>query len=55
LKARLKLTLKRLKRLPNLFRKQDAEKIAPHTGMFRTRDLKQGLIHRINRGNYLSI
>lgn len=39
---------------PNLFRKQDAEKIAPHTGMFLTRALKKGLIHRINRENYIN-
>jgi len=49
-----KSTIKRLKLLPNLFRKQDAEKIAPHTGMFLTRALKNGLIHRINRGNYIN-
>jgi hypothetical protein len=49
-----KSTHKRLKLLPNLFRKQDAEKIAPHTGMFLTRALKNGLIHRINRGNYIN-
>ncbi len=49
-----KSTLKRLKLLPNLFRKQDAEKIAPHTGMFLTRALKKDLIHRINRGNYIN-
>ncbi|CAB1081297.1 hypothetical protein JY97_02130 [Alkalispirochaeta odontotermitis] len=47
-------TLKRLKLLPNIFRKQDAEKIAPHTGMFLTRALKNGLIHRVNRGNYIN-
>ena len=49
-----KTTLKRLKRLPSLFRKQDAEKIAPHTGTFLSRAIKQGLIHRLNRGNYLN-
>jgi len=49
-----KSTIKRLKRLPNLFRKPDAEKIAPHTGIFLTRALKKGLIHRINRGNYIN-
>ena len=49
-----KSTLKRLKLLPKLFRKQDAEKIAPHTGMFLTRALKKNLIHRINRGNYIN-
>jgi len=27
-------TLERLKTLPMLFRKQDAEKVAPHAGMF---------------------
>ena len=40
--------------LPRLFRKQDAEKVAPHTGMFLSRALKKGLIHRINRGNYIN-
>jgi hypothetical protein len=49
-----KSTHKRLKLLPNLFRKQDAEKVAPHTGMFLARALKKGLIHRINRGNYIN-
>jgi hypothetical protein len=49
-----KNTTKRLKSLPPLFRKQDAEKVAPHTGMFLSRALKNGLIHRINRGNYIN-
>jgi len=49
-----KATLKRLKHLPNLFRRQDAEKVAPHTAMFLTRAVKDGLIHRINRGNYIN-
>lgn len=49
-----KSTLKRLKLLPHLFRKQDAEKIAPHTSMFLTRALKSGLIYRINRGSYIN-
>lgn len=49
-----KATLKRLKRLPNLFRTQDAEKVAPHTAMFLSRAVKDGLIHRINRGNYIN-
>ncbi|MBL7180947.1 MAG: hypothetical protein ABIK98_04715 [Pseudomonadota bacterium] len=49
-----KNTVKRLKQLPRLFRKQDAEKVAPHTGMFLSRALKNGLIHRINRGNYIN-
>jgi len=49
-----KSTLKRLKLLPGLFRKQDAEKVAPHPGMFLSRAVKKGLIHRINRGNYIN-
>ncbi len=49
-----KATLKRLKLLPHLFRRQDAEKIAPHTAMFLSRAVKDGLIHRINRGNYIN-
>ena len=49
-----KATLKRLKFLPVLFRKQDAEKIAPHAGIFLSRATKKGLIHRINRGNYIN-
>jgi len=49
-----KTTLKRLKRLPALFRKQDTEKIAPHTGTFLSRAIKRGLIHRLNRGNYIN-
>ncbi len=49
-----KATLKRLKLLPNLFRTQDAEKVAPHTAMFLSRAVKGGLIHRINQGNYIN-
>ncbi len=49
-----KTTLKRLKPLPNLFRKQDAEKVAPHTAVFLSRALKGGLIHHINRGHYIN-
>ena len=49
-----KSTHKRLKLLPNLFRKTDAEKVARHTAMFLSRALKNGLIHRINRGNYIN-
>ena len=49
-----KSTLKRLKRLPNLFRKQDAEKVAPHTAMFLSRALQKGLIHRLKRGIYIN-
>ncbi len=47
-------TLKRLKLLPVLFRKQDAEKLTPHTGTFLSRAVKKGLIYRINRGNYIN-
>ena len=49
-----KATPKRLKLLPALFRKQDAEKVAPHTGTFLSRALRKGLIHRLNRGNYIN-
>jgi hypothetical protein len=49
-----KTTLKRLKLLPNLFRKQDAEKVAPHTAVFLSRALKGGLINHINRGHYIN-
>jgi hypothetical protein len=47
-------TLQRLKRLPRLFRLQDAEKAAPHTAVFLSRALKKGLVHRLNRGNYVN-
>ena len=47
-------TLRRLKLLPVLFRKQDAEKVTHHASMFLTRALKKGLIHRLNRGNYIN-
>jgi hypothetical protein len=49
-----KSTLRRLKQLPHLFRLQDAEKAAPHTAVFLSRALKQGLVHRLNRGNYVN-
>ena len=49
-----KSTLKRLKLLPKLFRKQDAEKVAPHTAMFLSRALQKGLLHRLNRGIYIN-
>ena len=49
-----KSTLKRLKLLPRLFRKQDAEKVAPHVVMFLSRALQKGLVHRLNRGNYIN-
>ncbi len=45
---------KRLKQLPALFRKQDAEKVAPHTAMFLTRAVKKELIYRIIRGHYVN-
>ena len=47
-------TLKRLKFLPVLFRKQDAEKLTPHVSMFLSRAVQKGLIHRLNRGNYIN-
>lgn len=47
-------THKRLKLLPRLFRKQDVEKFTPHAGMFLSRALQKGLIHRLNRGNYIN-
>ena len=50
----VKATLKRLKLLPVLFRKQDAEKVAPHPGTFLSRALRKGFIHRLNRGNYIN-
>ena len=47
-------TLNRLKLLPILFRKQDAEKMAPHPAVFLARAVKKGLLHRLNRGNYIN-
>ncbi len=47
-------TLKRLKFVPALFRKQDAEKVTPHAAIFLTRALKKGLVHRLNRGHYIN-
>ncbi|MBW2106799.1 MAG: hypothetical protein JRI26_12455 [Deltaproteobacteria bacterium] len=49
-----KETTKRLKLLAQLFRKQDAEKVTRHTGMFLSRAVQKGLIHRLNRGNYIN-
>ncbi len=49
-----KSTIDRLKMLPVLFRKQDAEKVAPHTEIFLSRAIKKEFIHRINRGNYIN-
>lgn len=49
-----KSTLKRLRLLPGLFRKQDVEKLTPHSAVFLTRALQKGLIHRLNRGNYVN-
>jgi predicted transcriptional regulator of viral defense system len=49
-----KETIKRLKLLPGLFRKQDVEKLTPHASMLLSRAVKKGLIHRINRGNYIN-
>jgi len=48
-------THNRLKRLPRLFRKADAEKIAPHAAQFLSRATTNGLIQRINRGNYINV
>ena len=47
-------TLKRLKALPKLFRKQDVEKITPHAAMFLYRAAKDGVVYRLNRGNYVN-
>ena len=47
-------TLGRLKLLPVLFRKQDAEKVTPHAAIFLSRALKKGLVYRLNRGNYVN-
>jgi len=49
-----KSTLGRLKILPALFRKQDVEKLTPHAAIFLSRALKKGLVHRLNRGNYIN-
>jgi len=49
-----KSTLKRLRLLPGLFRKQDVEKLTPHSAVFLSRALRKGLIHRLNRGNYVN-
>ncbi len=49
-----KSTLLRLKRLPQLFRKTDVEKIAPHAAIFLSRAVANSLIHRLNRGNYVN-
>jgi predicted transcriptional regulator of viral defense system len=47
-------TIKRLKHLPRLFRIQDVEKLTPHAGIFLSRATREGLVHRINRGNYVN-
>ncbi len=47
-------SIKRLKRLPRLFRIQDVEKLTPHAGIFLSRAVREGLVHRINRGNYVN-
>jgi len=47
-------TLKRLKTLPALFRIQDVEKLTPHAAMFLSRAMQKGLVHRLNRGNYVN-
>ena len=49
-----KSTLKRLKFLPGLFRMEDVEKLLPHPAMFLSRALRNGLIHRLMRGQYVN-
>jgi hypothetical protein len=49
-----KSTLKRLKFLPGLFRKEDLEKLVPHPAMFLSRALKNALIHRLMRAHYVN-
>jgi predicted transcriptional regulator of viral defense system len=49
-----KSTLKRLRLLSRLFRKQDVEKLTPHSAVFLSRAVQKGLIHRLNRGNYVN-
>lgn len=49
-----KNTIRRLSELPILFRKPDAEKVAPHTAAFLSRALQKGLVHRLSRGNYVN-
>jgi len=49
-----KSTIQRLKLLPHLFRIQDAQKVAPHTGTFLYRATQDGLIRRLNRGSYVN-
>jgi len=49
-----KSTLRRLKGLPRLFRKQDAEKVTPHAAMFLSRAVQKGFVYRLNRGNYVN-
>jgi hypothetical protein len=49
-----KSTLKRIRLLPRLFRKQDVEKLTPHSAVFLSRAVQKGLIHRLNRGNYVN-
>jgi hypothetical protein len=50
-----KSTLKRLRVLPRLFRKADAEKVAPHAVQFLSRAAAAGLILRISRGVYANV
>jgi len=50
-----KSTHRRLKRLPRLFRKADAEKVAPYTAQFLSRAAAAGLILRISRGVYANV
>jgi len=50
----LKSALKRLKSLPALFRKVDVEKLTPHAAVFLSRAGRNGLVYRLNRGNYVN-
>lgn len=47
-------TLRRLKLLPVLFRKEDVEKVAPHSAIYLSRAQKKGLVHRVIRGIYVN-
>jgi predicted transcriptional regulator of viral defense system len=49
-----KSTLKRLKLLPALFRKVDAEKLTRNAAVFLSRAGQKGLVYRLNRGNYVN-
>lgn len=50
----VKLEFERLKCLPRLFRTQDVEKLTSHAGVLLSRAAQEGLVYRINRGNYVN-